>query len=57
MKAALLEYQLAFQENLDASKDEVTAKDRKRKAYYRLMRAKEGLKAIERELLDETIVV
>jgi hypothetical protein len=57
MKAAIKEYQEAFEENIQASRNEVIAKDLKRKAYYRLMRAKDNLKAMERELLDDTVVI
>ena len=57
MKELLKEYANALEENLEASRAEVQIKDMKRKAYYRLMRAKEAMRAEERELLDNTIEV
>ncbi len=52
MKKEIQEYAEAVQENINASHNELLAKDLKRKAYYRLMKAKEALKLKESELLD-----
>lgn len=54
MKDVLREYAEAVQENIDASKLESEAKDRKRKAHYRLLRASEELRMKTRELLEDT---
>lgn len=52
MKKAIEEYAAAVEANIEASQNEAAAKDIKRKAYYRLMRAKDALRAEERELLE-----
>lgn len=54
MEKELKEYKEAIEENLEASKKEMGAKDAKRKAYYRLIRAKEALRAKEIDLLEES---
>ena len=53
----LKEYNEAFQENLQASKMEAEAKDRKKKAHYRLLRASSELRDKTRELLEDTLVI
>lgn len=57
MEKALKEYKDAVIENIEASKAEAHAKDRKRKAHYRLLRASEELRATTRELLEDTNVL
>ena len=52
MNQAIQEYQLALEANLEASKNEKIAKELKRKAYYRLIQAKDALRAIEREIFE-----
>lgn len=51
------EYSKAVQENIEASHAETLAKDRRKKAYDRLIRAKDLLRAKERELLTDVYVV
>lgn len=53
MEQELKEYFEAVNENLKTSQDELIAKEAKRKAYYRLMRAKQAMRAKESELLEE----
>lgn len=53
-QSAIKEYNEAVQENILASAAESVAKDRKRKAHNRLLRARDELRAMERELLDKT---
>jgi hypothetical protein len=52
IKQAVLDVQNAMLENLEAGRAEVQAKDRKVKAHYNLLRSKERLYAIEREMLE-----
>lgn len=54
MKAELKEYSDALEANLEASRNELLAKDLKRKAYYRLQMARENLRQKERELLEDS---
>ena len=51
------EYRLAVKENIDASKTEVEAKDREKKAHYRLLKASELLRDATRQALEDTIVL
>jgi hypothetical protein len=57
MKDVIKEYTQALEENIAASKLENEAKDRKRKAYYRLVRARESLRALELQTLEETCIL
>lgn len=52
MKEEIQEYQEAVEAHIQAAKDECVAKDKKRKAYYRLIRAKDAMRAKEHELLN-----
>lgn len=52
MEKEIKEYSLAVKENIEAAQAENTAKDAKRKSYYRLLRAKEALRQKESELLN-----
>lgn len=52
MENELKEYFDAVNENIACSRNELTAKEAKRKSYYRLIRAKEELRAKEFELLE-----
>lgn len=53
MKEAIKEMQEAFAEKLEASKAEIMVKERKAKAHHRWLIAKENVRALEVELLDE----
>lgn len=53
MKKELVEYAAAVEENLEASKGELMARERKIKAHYRLLKAKEALRDKELELLED----
>lgn len=53
MEKIIKEYSEALKENLSATQDEIQAKDKKKKAYYRLMRAKDALRAMETDLLSK----
>lgn len=53
MKNELRDYMLAVEENVKASKDEYVAKETKRAAYHKLMRAKDALRAKEYEMLED----
>lgn len=53
MNDAIKEYQEALIENIEASKFEVKAKDRKQKARYRLLKAKELMRDMETDLLED----
>lgn len=57
MQKVLKEYSDAVTENLEAAKAETNAKDRKRRAHYRLLRASEELRAVTKELLEDTMVI
>ena len=57
MEKVLKEYKEAVEENLSAAKAEVNAKDRKRKAHYRLLRASQELRSMTNELLEDTMVI
>lgn len=57
MKDVLKEYSDAVSENIEASKLECEAKDRKKKAHYRLLRASEELRMKTRELLEDTYIL
>ena len=52
MKDEIKEYAEAIEENLNATKNEMMAKEKKKQAHYRLLRAKEEMSAKEREILD-----
>jgi len=54
MKDAIIEYSSALEAHMEAVRNEMVANDAKKKSYYRLMRAKDELRAHERELLMET---
>lgn len=54
MKAEIKEYSEAVQAHLDALGAEVKAKDAVRKSYYRLIQAKEALRAMERDIIEES---
>ena len=49
---AIVDVHNALLENINASKAEVDAKDRKKKAHYTLLKAKERLLAVEREIME-----
>ena len=51
MQTAITDYTEAFQAYEKLSHDETAIKLAKKQAYYKFMRAKDELKAIERELL------
>jgi hypothetical protein len=51
------EYKLAVKENIEASKLETEAKDRKRKAYYKLLKVSERLRETTRETLEDTLIL
>ncbi len=53
MNKAIKEYEEAVKENILASQSETLAKAQKIKAHYRLIRAKDGLRMAERDLLDD----
>ena len=55
--ATIKEYILAIDENIEASKLEIEAKSRKNKAHYRLISARDALRAMERELLEDTLIL
>jgi len=57
MKQQLKEYSEAFEAYQELSKDETFIRVAKKKAYYRFMRAKDELKALERELISEDRVI
>ncbi len=56
IKACLQELHDALEDNLNLSKQEVCIKVAKKKAYYRLIQAKEALRAIEHEMLEDSVV-
>lgn len=51
------EYKLAVKENIEASKLETEAKDRKRKAHYKLLKVSERLRETTRETLEDTLIL
>jgi len=53
MQKEIQEYKLAMEESIEASKFEGDAKARKKKAHYRLLRAKDELRAKESEILQD----
>ena len=56
IKACLQELHDALEDNLNLSKQEVCIKVAKKKAHYRLIRAKEALKGAEMELLEDSLI-
>lgn len=57
MQNEIREYAEAVQANLLASESESQAKETKRQAYYRLMRAKDALRTREREILEQVDLI
>lgn len=53
MKLAIQEYTEALLDHIECVKAEVVAKDRRRKAHYRLLKAKEEMQAKEAEVLGD----
>lgn len=54
METVIKEYSEAVRDSLKASQDALGAENRKRLAHYRLIRAKDELRARERELLEDS---
>lgn len=57
MNALIAQYQKALEEAVAASQDEVRAKDRTRKAHHALLLVRDELRAKERELLEDTLIL
>lgn len=53
MKDCIQSYSNAVEANLEASKAVMDSQIKKRKAYYALIRAKEEMHAMEREILQD----
>ncbi len=53
----LKEYREAFIENIEAAKEETSAKVRRRKAHNDLLRLKQELRAITDEALEDTMII
>lgn len=53
MDKELHEYNLAINESLEAIQDEFNAKDRRRKAHYRLINAREAVRNAEQDILEQ----
>ena len=57
IKQALEELSLAYERHINNLKAEIVIKDKTKKSYYDLIKAKEQLREVEKEVLQEQEII